>query len=127
MIRKFEEIVAWVRAKELCRHIYAITKNDAFSKDFGLKDQIQRSSVSIMSNIAEGFERGSNKEFIQFLYIAKGSSGELRSQLYVASEQEYIRDKEFEKLINLVSETSRLIYYLIESLKNSKIKGIKFK
>lgn len=127
MIRKFEDIVAWQKARELCKHIYTVTKNQRFSKDFGLKDQIQRSSVSIMSNIAEGFERGSNNEFIQFLYIAKGSCGELRSQLYVALDQGYMASKEFDKIIKLASEVSRLTYYLIESLKISKIKGAKFK
>ena len=127
MIKKFEEIIAWQRARGLCNHIYAVTKNQSFSKDFGLKDQVQRSSVSIMSNIAEGFERGSNKEFIQYLYIAKGSCGEMRSQLYVALDQQYILTEEFDKLAKLVSETSRLIYHLIESLKVSKFKGTKFK
>lgn len=127
MIKRFEDIIAWQKARELCKHVYDVTKNQSFSKDFGLKDQIQRSSVSIISNIAEGFERGSNNEFIQYLYIAKGSCGELRSQLYIALDQGYMTSKEFDKIIKLASEVSRLIYYLIESLKVSKIKGAKFK
>jgi len=127
MIKRFEEIVAWQKARGLCADVYDITRNKKFSKDFGLKDQIQRSSVSIISNIAEGFERGSNNEFIQFLYIAKGSCGELRTQLYIALDLGYIYREEFDKIIKIASEVSRLIYYLIESLKVSKIKGAKFK
>jgi len=127
MIKKFEEIIAWKKGRELCKQIYAITKDQRFSKDFGLKDQIQRSSISVISNIAEGFERGSNNEFIQFLYIAKGSCGELRAQLYIALDLGYISIIEFDRIIKTASEVSRLIYYLIESLKVSKIKGAKFK
>jgi four helix bundle protein len=80
-----------------------------------------------MSNIAEGFERGSNTEFIQYLYIAKGSCGEIRSHLYVALDQEYIAKRDFDKLTEMASETSRLIYHLIESLKVSKFNGMKFR
>ena len=127
MIKKFEDIIAWQKGRELCKQIYAITKNQRFSKDFGLKDQIQRSSISVISNIAEGFERGSNNEFIQFLYIAKGSCGELRTQLYIALDLGYTSGEEFDKIIKVASEVSRLIYYLIESVKGSKIKGAKFK
>ncbi|KAF0146383.1 MAG: 30S ribosomal protein S23 [Nitrospirae bacterium] len=127
MIKRFEDIVAWQKGRELCKQIYAITKNQRFLKDFGLKDQIQRSSISVISNIAEGFERGSNNEFIQFLYIAKGSCGELRTQLYIALDLGYISGEEFDKIIKVASEVSRLIYYLIESLKVSKIRGAKFK
>jgi len=83
----FEDIEAWQKARQLTKRIYEITKKGALAKDYGLKDQIRRASVSIMSNIAEGFERGGNKEFIQFLSTAKGSSGEVRSQLYVIVDQ----------------------------------------
>lgn len=128
MIKKFEEIIAWQKARELCKDIYDITiRNRKFYRDFGLKEQVQRASVSIISNIAEGFERGSNNEFIQYLYIAKGSCGELRAQLYIALDLGYISIIEFDRIIKTVSEVSRLIYYLIESLKVSKIKGAKFK
>lgn len=83
-IKYFEDLEVWKEARRLTNRIYRMTQDAKFSKDFGLRDQIQRAVVSIMSNIAEGFERGGNQEFIQFLYIAKGSCGEVRSQLYVA-------------------------------------------
>jgi four helix bundle protein len=83
-IKRFEDIEAWQRAREIAKNIYRITSSGEFSRDYGLKDQIRRSSVSIMSNIAEGFERDGNKEFIYFLSLAKGSCGEAASQLYVA-------------------------------------------
>ncbi len=83
-IKNFEDLEIWKDARALMRAIYQLTKDPKFSKDFGLRDQIQRAAVSILSNIAEGFERGGNQEFIQFLYVAKGSCGEVRSQLYVA-------------------------------------------
>ena len=89
-IERFEDIEAWKRSRALTKKVYDCTKQRGFEKDFGLKDQIRRSSVSTMSNIAEGFERGGNQEFIQFLATAKGSSGEVRSQLYVALDQGYI-------------------------------------
>ena len=89
-IKQFEDLDVWQKARELTRLIYQISSENNFAKDFGLKDQIRRSSVSILSNISEGFERGSNKEFILFLSYAKGSCGELRTQLYVALDQNYI-------------------------------------
>ena len=79
-IRRFEDIEAWKKARELNREVYRITRGDLFARDFGLRDQIRRSSVSVLSNIAEGFERDGNAEFKQFLYIAKGSAGELRAR-----------------------------------------------
>ncbi len=126
-IEKFEDIIAWQKARQLSKEIYKITKNEKFSADFGLKDQIQRATVSVMSNIAEGYERGTKEEFIQFLYIARGSCGEVRTQLYVAYDQGYISFNEFQKLQKLAAEVSRLIYYLIEHLKKSGYKGQKFK
>ncbi len=81
-IEKFEDIDAWQKARALSKAIYSVTGNGAFSHDFGLRDQIRRAAVSIMSNIAEGFDRGSNREFTQFLYIAKGSTAEVQAQLY---------------------------------------------
>src|SRR5205807_8374047 len=89
-IEKFEDFIAWQKARSLTREIYKITNLPAFSRDFGLKDQIRRAAVLIMSNIAEGFERGRTSEFHQFLSIAKGSCAELRSQLYIALDADYI-------------------------------------
>ena len=89
-VRYFEDLEIWKLAREVTDQIYKITKKKSFAQDWGLKDQIRRAGVSIMSNIAEGFERGGNQEFQQFLYVAKGSCGEIRCQLYVALDQEYI-------------------------------------
>jgi four helix bundle protein len=83
-VQRFEDLIAWQKARELTKQVYSHTENGPFSKDFGLRDQIRRASVSIMSNIAEGFERGGPSEFHQYLVIAKASSAEVRSQLYVA-------------------------------------------
>jgi four helix bundle protein len=125
--QSFEEIEAWQKARGLTRGIYAVSKKGAFSKDFGLRDQIRRASVSIMSNIAEGFERGGTREFIQFLSMAKGSSGEVRSQLYVAVDQGYIDKEIFEQLYALASEASRMIAGLMKYLRKSNVKGVKYK
>jgi four helix bundle protein len=97
-ITRFEEIESWKRARLLTKKIYDCIKEPRFAKDFGLKDQISRASVSTMSNIAEGFERGGNQEFIQFLAVAKGSIGEVRSQLYVALDQQYVTEARFGEL-----------------------------
>ena len=118
--RSFEEIISWQKARELNKDIYNITnKNDSFSKDFGLRDQIRRSSISISSNIAEGFERETTKEFIRFLYIAKASSGEFRSQLYLAFDLNYINKDEFSKLNLKVNEVSKLLSGLIKYLNST--------
>ena len=108
-IEKFADLIAWQKARELTKDIYRVTKHGDFLKNFGLRDQIRRSSVSIMSNLAEGFERGGRSEFHQFLVYAKGSCAELRSQLYVALDVEYIDAVTFQNLDNLARETSRLI------------------
>ena len=94
-IKKFENLEDWKIAREVTKEIYSMSKNELFTKDFGLRNQICRASVSIMSNIAEGFERDGDKEFINFLSIAKGSAGEVRSQLYAALDQNYISQEEF--------------------------------
>jgi len=88
-IKTFEDIESWKKARALTNEIYKITGAGTFARDFGLKDQIRRASVSILSNIAEGFERGGDKEFSQFLAIAKGSCGEVRAQLYIALDQKF--------------------------------------
>ena len=124
-IERFEDIQAWQKARELTQHIYTVSNDGLFARDFGLRDQIRRASVSIMSNIAEGFERGSNKEFIQFLYIAKGSAGEVRAQLYVASDQQFIDRETFTNLSNLSTEICRMLAGLINHLSNSDFTGAK--
>ena len=124
--QKFEDIEAWQRARKLTRKIYTVSNENPFSKDFGLRDQIRKASVSIMSNIAEGFKRGGTKEFIQFLSIAKGSSGELRSQLYVALDQGYLKEDMFDRLLVTALETSRMISGSINYLRKSKMKGTKY-
>lgn len=108
-IEKFEDLIAWQKARGLTKHIYTITKSGEFSKDYGLKEQIRKASVSIMSNIAEGFERGGRSEFHQFLVIAKRSCAELGSQLYVALDADYINAEVFQNLYLLALEASRLI------------------
>lgn len=116
-ISSFEDINAWQKARELNTEIYNLTnKNNSFSKDFGLRDQIRRCSISISSNIAEGFERETNKEFRRFLYIAKASAGEFRSQLYLASDLDYISTEEFNKLNLKVNDISKMISGLIKYL-----------
>ncbi len=113
----FEEILSWQKARELNIVIYKITNSNLlFSKDFGLRDQIRRASVSISSNIAEGFERQTTKEFIRFLYIAKASAGEVRSQLYLAFDINYINEKDFKNLKLQVNEVSKLISGLLKYL-----------
>jgi len=108
-IERFEDLIAWQKARELTKQIYDVTRTGQFSKDFGLKDQIRRASVSVMSNIAEGFDRGGRTEFHRFLVIAKGSCAEVRSQLYIARDIGYIDKKYFDELYSLISETSRII------------------
>jgi len=126
-IQNFEDLNIWQRARELVKLIYNFTKSKNFARDYSLTDQIKRSSISVMSNIAEGFERGSNKEFIQFLYIAKGSCGEVRSQLYVALDQHYISEEDFSKAKEFCLKISGMINNLIGYLKTSNVKGVKYK
>lgn len=126
-IQRFEEIEAWQKSRELTRRIYQITAKVNFSRDFTLKDQIKRAAISITSNIAEGFERGGNREFIQFLAIAKGSASELKSQLYTALDAGYIDKKEFEELYKLAHSIVLLISGFIKYLQQSELRGRKFK
>ena len=108
-VEKFEDLVAWQKARELTKQIYEITKQGAFSKDYGLCDQIRRATVSVMSNLAEGFERGSSSEFHQFIVIAKASCAEVRSQLYVAYDVGHITQNQFDDATKLAEEVSRII------------------
>lgn len=124
-IEKIEDIVVWQNAVKLCNTIYDITDKNLFSKDYSLKDQIRRSAISVPSNIAEGFERESNRQFVYFLLIAKGSVGELKTQLHISRNRKYISEEEFQKLHGSVSEIGRqlgkFISYLRESIKQSKL------
>jgi four helix bundle protein len=104
-VKKFEEIQSWQKGRELANEVYRVTNIGSFARDFGLRDQIRRAAISIISNIAEGFERGGDREFIQFLSIAKGSAGELRSQLYIALDQRYITVEEFNQMAATATET----------------------
>jgi len=108
-IEKFEDFIAWQKACQLNRRIYQATNLPGFSRDFGLKDQIRRSAISIMSNIAEGFERGRAAEFHQFLSIAKASCAELRSQLYVAFDANYLTQSQFQELMSTAMEVGQII------------------
>jgi len=123
--KRFENIDAWKKARVLVRQIYLISSTPKFNKDYGLRDQIRRAVVSVVSNIAEGFERGGNKEFQQFLSIAKGSIGEVKAQLYVALDVEFIEEVEFTKIYSQADEVGKIINGLIEYLKKSNLKGIK--
>lgn len=126
-ITSFEDIEAWRQARELTKVVYAITSSGNFARDFGLKDQIRRASVSIMSNIAEGFERGGDKEFRQFLAFAKGSAGEVRAQLYVALDAGFLDRENFDQLYKMTSDVGRLISGFMRYLNASDYKGSKYK
>ena len=108
-VERFEDLIAWQKARELTRKIYEVTRHGAFTKDFGLRGQIQRASVSVMSNIAEGFERGGRNEFHQFLSTAKASCAEVRSQLYVALDVGYLTRPTFKTLLEQAEEVARII------------------
>ncbi|MDH5640037.1 MAG: four helix bundle protein [Nitrospira sp.] len=107
--RRFEDLIAWQKARDLTKKIYEITSKGQFVKDFGLRDQIRRSSVSIMANVAEGFERARQSEFHQFLSIAKSSCAELRSHLYVAYDADYLDAKAFNDLMGQAQEVSLVL------------------
>ena len=122
-IGKFEDIEAWQKARELSKAVYAVTSEGAFARDFGLRDQIRRAAVSVMANIAEGFDRGGNRELIQFLFIAKGSTAEVQAQLYVALDAGYLKHEQFQQLYDLAGDTSRLIGGFIRYLKSRESTG----
>ena len=108
-VSKFEDLIAWQKARELTKVIYSISKNGLFAKDFGLSNQIQRAAVSTMSNLAEGFDRGGRADFHRFIVTAKGSCAEVRSQLYIAFDNKYIDEFEFKSILAQVDEVSRII------------------
>ncbi|WP_445453450.1 four helix bundle protein [Flavobacterium sp. 25HG05S-40] len=112
----FEEIISWQKAREFNQRIYKVTESNTFKKDFELVKQIRGASISITSNIAEGFERNTDKEFIYFLFIAKASAGEVRSQIYLAFDLDYITEQEFKQLLESITEISKLISGFIKYL-----------
>ncbi len=126
-VRRFEDLEAWKFGRELTQSVYPLTRKERFSKDFGLSDQIRRGATSVMTNVAEGFERGSNKDFVRFLFIARASAGEVRSLLYVALDQGYITEEEFNTTADLCIQTSRIIWGLVKSLrtKSGWVTGLK--
>jgi len=123
-IEKFEDLICWQKAREMVKGIYKALKN---CSDYGFRDQIQRAAVSVLSNIAEGFERGTRQEFLNFLFIAKGSAGEVRAQLYVALDIGYLNIETFKYLNALAQECSRLIQSFAGKVKGGSQKGTQFK
>jgi four helix bundle protein len=123
----FEDLKIWKEARELSKEIYVISRLPEFSKDYRFVGQITSAAGSIMDNIAEGFERDGNKEFLQFLSIAKGSCGELRSQIYRAYDAGYINEEKFETLVNNIKLLSASIFYFMKNLKSSDMVGKKYK
>jgi four helix bundle protein len=125
-IEKFEEILSWKEARELNKIVGKLIDEERFKKNFRLIGQIEGAAGSIMDNIAEGFERGGNNEFIQFLFIAKGSCGELRSQLYRAIDRAYLTNEEFKTISEHAQKVSSLIQKFINYLQKTELKGAKY-
>ena len=123
----FEDLIAWQKARQLVRYVHELANGGSFKTAYDLRRQICRASISTMSNIAEGYEREGDREFIQFLSQAKASCGEVRSQLYVAHDLGYVSDKELQVLHDIAIETSRVISGLLSYLIKSEYKGSKFK
>ncbi|MDQ3754061.1 MAG: four helix bundle protein [Acidobacteriota bacterium] len=119
--RRFEDIQAWQKARQVTRLVYQLSAEGRFAKDYGLRDQIQRASVSIMANIAEGFGRRSDKEFANFLNMAHGSASEVQSHLYIAADLSYIDQATFTQLYDLLNEISRMTLVLAQHLRASKL------
>ena len=118
-VNSFEELNIWKESRSFNHKLYKISNNGLFDKDYDLKRQIRRASISVSSNIAEGFERNTDKEFIQFLYYAKGSAGEVRSQLFLSLDLNYIQKKDFDELYNQITGISKMISGMIKYLKKS--------
>jgi four helix bundle protein len=125
-ITRFEDIEAWQLGRELKRAIYAVSKQGAFAKDFPLRDQIRRAAVSVTANIAEGFERGGNREFVQFLSTSKGSCGEVQDHLYTAADEAYLAQSEFQQLYDQAAAVGRKIGAFMKYLQTTEIRGQKF-
>ncbi|MBI4117334.1 MAG: four helix bundle protein [Parcubacteria group bacterium] len=126
-VKSFEDLIVWQKARELTKFIYDISKYGNFERDKGLADQIRRASVSVMSNIAEGFDRGTKQELINYLFIAKGSCGEVRTQLYIASDAEYIDMSKFRYGLRMTDECSRLLKSFIDKVKTGAHSGVQYK
>jgi four helix bundle protein len=122
-VERFEDLIAWQKARALTAEIYRVTNQKDFGRDFGLRDQIRRAAVSVMSNVAEGFERNRPTEFHQFLSVAKASCGEVRSQLYVALDAGYLDLSSFEILRSQAEEVSRITGGLRASVARSRVRG----
>ncbi len=119
-IKNFEDLQAWQKARELTGYIYELTRKGKFFHDFGLRDQIQRAAGSVMHNIAEGFESGTDPEFVRFLKMARRSAGEVQSELYLAIDCEYITQEELNKGYTLAVDTKKLINGMMTYLRNSR-------
>jgi four helix bundle protein len=125
--KRFEELPVWMRARELVRSIYEFSDKGAFARDFALRDQIRRAAVSVVSNVAEGYERDGNRELLQFLYVAKGSCGEVRAQVHVARDLGYLDEEVYRELVDRCVEISRMLAGLIGYLKRSDLEGRKYR
>jgi four helix bundle protein len=126
IIKKFEDLEIWQEARELCKFVFLITSNKPFCNDFRFRDQIRASSGSAMDNISEGFDRGGNKEFYQFLSISRGSCGEVRSQSYRAFDWNYISEIQLNELLERTEKLTRKTINLMHHLKTSSLKGSKY-
>jgi len=126
-IKKFEDIEAWQKGRQLKLEVYRFSKRGDFIKDFALREQIRRAAISVTANIAEGFERDGNREFIQFLSNSKGSCGEVQDHLYTALDEQYITKDEFERLYAQAAQVGGLIGEFMNYLKRSELRGNKFR
>lgn len=118
-IHRFEEIHAWQAARDLCKVTYKLSRQEKFTRDYGLRDQMRRAAISTMANIAEGFDSRSNLEFIQFLYYALRSASELQSHLYVAQDQGYVSQREFSQAYEDAKQVKRMVFGFIDYLRTS--------
>ena len=118
-VTRFEDLHVWKQARQVVGRIYDVTSRGPFSRDFGLRDQIRRAAVSVPSNTAEELSRRSNREFVQFLFIAKGSAAEIQSQLYIAKDLGYVSEREFDKLYSDIDTLSRQVSRFITYLKGA--------
>jgi four helix bundle protein len=125
--KRFEDIDAWKKARALSKEIHVLTADGKCSRDYAFVKQFRSAALSIMSNIAEGFERDGNREFASFVSIAKGSAGEVRSQLYSALDVGYCSEADFDRLYGMATEISRMLGGLLNYLCNTEVRGLKFK